>query len=174
MLRLIDVALARGARTLYRGVSLIARPGERVGLVGANGCGKSSLFAAVLGELGIEAGVLESPPAERIAHVAQDIETADQRAIDFVLAGHAPLGAAREELVQAEASHDEMRLAHAHATLAELNEGAILAAAQTVMRGLGFASSDANRAVSGVLGRMAQPARAGACASAPCRSVAAR
>ena len=88
----------------------------------------------------------------RIAHVAQDIEAADQRAIDFVLAGHAPLGAAREELAQAEASHDEMRLAHAHAALAELNEGAILAAAQTVMRGLGFAPSDANRAVTSFSG----------------------
>ena len=115
MLRLIDVALARGARTLYRGVSVMARPGERIGLVGANGCGKSTLFAALLGELGTEAGVIEAPRAERIAHVAQDIEAADQHAIDFVLAGHAPLGAAREELAQAEASHDEMRLAHAHA-----------------------------------------------------------
>ena len=120
----------------------MARPGERIGLVGANGCGKSTLFAALLGELGTEAGVIEAPRAERIAHVAQDIEAADHHAIDFVLAGHAPLGAAREELAQAEASHDEMRLAHAHAALAELNEGAILAAAQTVMRGLGFAPSD--------------------------------
>ena len=152
MLRLIDVALARGARTLYRGVSVMARPGERIGLVGANGCGKSTLFAALLGELGTEAGVIEAPRAERIAHVAQDIEAADHHAIDFVLAGHAPLGAAREELAQAEASHDEMRLAHAHAALAELNEGAILAAAQTVMRGLGFAPSDANRAVTSFSG----------------------
>ena len=51
MLRLIDLAVARGARTLYRNVSLIAPPGERIGLIGANGSGKSTLFAAILGEL---------------------------------------------------------------------------------------------------------------------------
>src|SRR5512145_1067173 len=115
MLRLIDLALARGARTLYRNVSLIAPPGERIGLVGANGSGKSTLFAAVLGELGIDAGTLETPRADRIAHVAQDIEAAEQTALDYVLAGHAPLLAARAELALAEAQHDEMRLAHAHA-----------------------------------------------------------
>jgi ATP-binding cassette subfamily F protein 3 len=147
MLRLIDIAIARGARTLYRGVSLIARPGERIGLVGANGCGKSSLFAAVLGELGIDAGTMEAPPAARIAHVAQDIEADSQRAIDYVASGHAALVAARDELAAAEAGHDEMQLAHAHAALAELNEGAILAEAQTVMHGLGFASADRERPV---------------------------
>ncbi len=91
MLRLIDVALARGARTLYRGVSLIARPGERIGLVGANGCGKSSLFAAILGDLGLEAGSLESPPpaASRTWH--RTSKSATERAIDYVLSGHAPL-----------------------------------------------------------------------------------
>jgi ATP-binding cassette, subfamily F, member 3 len=152
MLRLIDIALARGARTLYRGVSLIARPGERIGLVGANGCGKSSLFSAILGDLGVDGGSLESPPLARVAHVAQDIEVGTERAIDYVLSGHAPLGAARAELAAAEASHDEMRLAHAHATLAELNEGAILAEAQTVMHGLGFASADGERPVSAFSG----------------------
>ena len=152
MLRLIDVALARGARTLYRGVSLIARPGERVGLVGANGCGKSTLFAAILGELGLEAGSMEAPPPERIAHVAQDIDVSGQRAIDYVLAGHAPLTAARAELAAAEASHDEMRLAHAHAALAELNEGSIVAKAATVMHGLGFATSDGDRPVTAFSG----------------------
>ena len=148
MLRLIDIALARGARTLYRGVSLIARPGERIGLVGANGCGKSSLFAAILGDIGVESGTLETPPPARVAHVAQDIEAGTERAIDYVLAGHTPLAEARAELTAAEASHDEMRLAHAHATLAELNEGAILAEAQSVMHGLGFASADGERPVS--------------------------
>ncbi len=152
MLRLIDVAIARGARTLYKGVSLIARPGERIGLVGANGCGKSSLFAAVLGDLGVEAGTIEAPKPQRVAHVAQDIEGGAQPALDYVLAGHAPLMAAREELAAAEASHDEMRLAHAHAALAELNEGAIVASAQTVMHGLGFSSADAARPVTAFSG----------------------
>jgi ATP-binding cassette subfamily F protein 3 len=152
MLRLIDVALARGARTLYRGVSLIARPGERVGLVGANGCGKSTLFAAILGDLGLEAGSMEVPPPERIAHVAQDIDVSGQRAIDYVLAGHAPLTAARAELAAAEASHDEMRLAHAHAAMADLNEGSIVARAATVMHGLGFATSDGDRPVTAFSG----------------------
>jgi len=147
MLRLIDVALARGIRTLYRGVSLIARPGERIGLVGANGTGKSTLFAAVLGELGLETGNLEAPPLPRIAHVAQDIDAADSRALEYVLAGHAPLAAARAELAAAEASHDEMRVAHAHAALAELDEGAIAASAAAVMHGLGFSHADAERPV---------------------------
>jgi ATP-binding cassette subfamily F protein 3 len=152
MLRLIDVAVARGARTLYRGVSLIAPPGERIGLVGANGSGKSTLFATVLGELGIDAGTLETPRADRIAHVAQDIEAAEQAALDYVLASHAPLLAARAELALAEAQHDEMRLAHAHAALAELNEGAIAASAMAVMHGLGFAISEQARPVSAFSG----------------------
>ncbi|MCA3218824.1 MAG: ATP-binding cassette domain-containing protein [Burkholderiales bacterium] len=147
MLRLLDVALARGIRTLYKNVSLIGRPGERIGLVGANGCGKSTLFAAILGDLGLEAGALERPPLARIAHVAQDIEAADETALDYVLAGHAPLMAARQELAAAEAGHDEMQLAHAHALLAEINEGAVIAQAKTVMHGLGFAEVQTSKRV---------------------------
>jgi len=147
MLRLLDFALARGARILYRQVSLAAAPGERIGLVGANGCGKSSLFAAILGELAPEAGALEAPPPARIAHVAQDIEASDDSALDYVLAGHAPLAAARAELAAAQAAHDEMRLAQAHATLAELNQGATAAQALAVMHGLGFADAVTGRKV---------------------------
>jgi len=147
MLRLIDLAVARGARTLYRNVSLIAPPGERIGLIGANGSGKSTLFAAILGELAVDSGAIEAPPLERIAHVAQDIEASEETAIAYVLGGHAPLTAAREELAAAEAQHDPMQLAHAHAVLAELNEGAITASAKAVLHGLGFAESDSARSV---------------------------
>jgi ATP-binding cassette subfamily F protein 3 len=147
MLRLLDLALARGVNVLYRKVSLIAPPGERIGLVGANGCGKSTLFAAILGDLAVESGQLEAPPLARIAHVAQDIEAAEESALDYVLGGHAPLAAARAELQAAEVVHDEMRLAHAHAALAELDEGALRAQALTVMHGLGFADAVAARKV---------------------------
>ena len=98
MLRLLDVSLARGVRVLYSHASLIASDGERVGLIGPNGCGKSTLFAAVLGEIPTEAGEIERPAEERIAHVAQDIEAVDQSAIHFVLSGHAPLEAAKKAL----------------------------------------------------------------------------
>ena len=147
MLRLIDLAAARGVRTLYRNISLSAAPGERVGLTGANGSGKSTLFALLLGELAAEAGRIEAPPPVRIAHVAQDIEASEASAIDYVLAGHAPLMAARAELAAAESSGDDLLLSQAHAHLAELNEGAIAAQAATVLAGLGFAQSDLARPV---------------------------
>ena len=152
MLRLIDVAVARGARTLYRNVSLIAPPGERIGLIGANGSGKSTLFAAILGELGVDAGVIETPAHDRIAHVAQDIEASDLPALEYVLGGHASLVAARAGLRAAEAGHDPMQLAHAHAVLTDLNEGAITAQARAVLHGLGFAQSDGQRAVASFSG----------------------
>ena len=147
MLRLIDLALARGARTLYRNVSLIAPPGERIGLIGANGSGKSTLFAAILGDLGVDAGDIETPPVDRIAHVAQDIDATEQSAIDYVLSGHAPLANARAELAAAEVHPDPMQLAHAHAALADLNEGAITSSAKAMLHGLGFAESDSARPV---------------------------
>jgi ATP-binding cassette subfamily F protein 3 len=145
MLRLIDLAAARGVRTLYGNVSLSAAPGERIGLTGANGSGKSTLFALLLGELAAEAGRIEAPPPSRIAHVAQDIEASEAPAIDYVLAGHAALMAARAELAAAESRGDDLLLSQAHAQLAELNEGAIAAQAATVLAGLGFAQSDLAR-----------------------------
>src|SRR5258706_1050228 len=145
MLRLLDLALARGVRVLYRQVSLVASPGERVGLVGANGSGKATFFAAILGDLALESGAIEAPPQARIASVAQDMEVTGESLLDYVLAGHEPLQAARAELRAAEARGEDMKLAHAHAGLAGLNEGAIRAQAQAVLYGLGFAASASAR-----------------------------
>ncbi len=147
MLRLQNLALARGTRVLYEHATLVASPGERIGLVGPNGCGKSTLFAAILGELSPEAGDIETPPQDRIAHVAQSFVAEPMPCIDFVLSGHAPLMAARAALAAAEASGDEMALATAHANLAELNEGAVVAQARTILAGLGFSQADGDRSV---------------------------
>src|SRR5690242_21787528 len=94
MLRLSALRLDRGPRTLYRDVSITASDGERVGLVGANGCGKSSLLGAILGRVAIDSGSIDAPPPERIATIDQDIEATSDRAIDFVISGHAQIGRA--------------------------------------------------------------------------------
>lgn len=147
MLRLLNLALMRGTRLLYAHANLIASPGERIGLVGPNGCGKSTLFAAILGDLAPEDGELETPPHERIAHVAQSFTVEDISCIDCVLSGHAPLMNAKAALKRAEASGDEMALAAAHSKLAEVNEGAVVAQAKAILAGLGFAEADSCRKV---------------------------
>jgi len=148
VLRLRNLSLARGARVLYRDVSLSAAPSERIGLVGANGSGKSSLLAAILGQVSVEAGDIEAPRTERIAHVAQDIDATTSSALEYVLEGHTPLRLARTALRQAEQGADDLQLAHAHAQLAEVNEGAVIAQALRVMRGLGFGPEVASGSMS--------------------------
>lgn len=144
MLRLQDISLMRGVRVLYSNATLLANPGERVGLVGNNGCGKSSLLAAILGEAPIESGDIEAPEQHLIGHVAQDIDNIDEVAIDWVIGGHGPLIEARKDLANAKT---DMELAQAHATLAELNEGAIEAQAKIILHGLGFTEAATSQRV---------------------------
>ena len=158
MLRLNDVTIARGTRILYEHATAVADAADRVGLVGENGCGKSSLFAAILGELAPEAGTIDAPPLERISHVAQSVVETDEEALAYVLSGHAPLMAAKKEaeeaafvpdgtVDEAAESGDAMREAAALAQLAEVNEGAVRAQALTIMGGLGFLPADATALV---------------------------
>lgn len=147
MLRLNDVTIARGTRILYEHATAVADAADRVGLVGENGCGKSSLFAAILGELAPEAGTIDAPPLERISHVAQSVVETDEEALAYVLSGHAPLMAAKKEAEKAAESGDAMREAAALAQLAEVNEGAVRAQALTIMGGLGFLPADATALV---------------------------
>ncbi len=147
MLRLNDVTIARGTRILYEHATAVADAADRVGLVGENGCGKSSLFAAILGELAPEAGTIDAPPLERISHVAQSVVETDEEALAYVLSGHAPLMAAKKEAEEAAESGDAMREAAALAQLAEVNEGAVRAHALTIMGGLGFLPADATALV---------------------------
>lgn len=147
MLRLNDATIARGTRILYEHATAVADAADRVGLVGENGCGKSSLFAAILGELAPEAGTIDAPPLERISHVAQSVVETDEEALAYVLSGHAPLMAAKKEAEEAAESGDAMREAAALAQLAEVNEGAVRAQALTFMGGLGFLPADATALV---------------------------
>jgi ATP-binding cassette subfamily F protein 3 len=144
--------LDRGTRTLYRDVTLTASDGERVGLVGDNGCGKTSLLAAILGQAELDSGSIDAPPPDRIGCIAQEVEADARRAIDFVMSGHAPLMKARADLEHTMLGGHDLATAQAHAHLAELNEGAIAAQAMALMHGLGFSQHQSERAMSELSG----------------------
>ncbi len=107
MLRLSDITLSRGARVLLKDASLTVFPGHRVGLVGANGAGKSSLFALILGELHQDAGEVELPARWVLSHVAQELVDTDRASLDFVMDGDAELREVENAIREAEARHEE-------------------------------------------------------------------
>ena len=103
MLRLTNLTLARGAKRLLDGASLTVHPGHKVGLIGPNGCGKSSLFALIRGELLPDAGDVQLPAAWTVAHVAQETPSAAVPAIDFVQDGDRELREVERAMAAAEA-----------------------------------------------------------------------
>ena len=138
MINLRDVTLRRGAKVVLEGASVTLNPGEKIGLVGRNGAGKSSLFFALSGRLESDAGEVEVPPHWRVGEVAQHMPETDQGATDFVLEGDLVLMAAQAALEAAEAAHDGHAMAEAHAALEEAGRFDARSRAQTLLMGLGF------------------------------------
>jgi ATP-binding cassette, subfamily F, member 3 len=141
------MTLSRGVRRLVEDVSLQVHAGWRVGVVGANGSGKSSLFALLRGELHPESGDCEVPRHWRIASVAQETPPLARPALEYVLDGDAPLRATEQAIVAADAAHDGHALAELHARLESIDGYTARARAATLLDGLGFAAADHARAV---------------------------
>ena len=153
MLRLSGLTLARGARVLLKDASLTVFPGHRVGLVGANGSGKSSLFALILGELHQEAGEMELPARWVLSHVAQELRDTDRAALDFVMDGDAELREVEAAIREAEQAHEEgERAAMLHARYDEIGGYTAKPRAQALMSGLGFAPEAEARPVASFSG----------------------
>ena len=115
MLTLRQLSLQRGGKPLFDTVSLTVYPGWKVGVIGANGSGKSSLFALLRDELHQDSGDLDLPPRWTIAHVAQETPALPVPALDFVLDGDAELRQIERDLQAAEAARDGARQAELHA-----------------------------------------------------------
>jgi len=138
MITLRDVTLRRGAKVVLERTSLTVHAGEKVGLVGRNGAGKSSLFALLAGRLQADKGDVEVPPRWRVGEVAQSMpETADG-ATEFVLQGDDVLMRAQAQLVDAETGGDGHAIAEAHLALEEAGTFDARARAQALLLGLGF------------------------------------
>ncbi|HWS12754.1 MAG TPA: ATP-binding cassette domain-containing protein [Rhodocyclaceae bacterium] len=152
MITLRNLSLARGGKLLIEGAACQIHAGQKVGVVGANGCGKSSLFALILGELHAEAGELELPPGWVVAHVAQETPADARTAIDHVLDGDAELRRVESEVAAAEHTHDGEAIGLAHERLHQIGGYGARARASALLHGLGFADRDAGRPVSSFSG----------------------
>jgi ATP-binding cassette subfamily F protein 3 len=138
MITLRNITLRRGTKVVLQNAGVTLQPGEKVGLIGRNGAGKSSLFALLTNRLHADAGDVEIPPRWRIGEVAQNMPETHDGATDYVLQGDLPLVAAQAELAAAEASGDGNAMAHAHMALDEAGAFDAPARAQSLLLGLGF------------------------------------
>jgi ATP-binding cassette subfamily F protein 3 len=148
MISFRNFALRRGQRLLLSEVDLALHAGWRVGVVGRNGCGKSSLFAALMGELEADRGDLDVSGKLRIASVAQETPSLPDAALDFVLGGDVQVAAAMRAESEALAREDYEAVAQAHHRLEELNGYDAPARAGRLLHGLGFPAETHSRAVS--------------------------
>ncbi len=147
MIRLQNLTLQRGPQRLLEGAELTLHTGQKVGLIGANGAGKSSLFALLRGELGPDAGDCFVPADWRIAHMRQEVDTLDRLAVDYVLDGDVHLRRVQAELAVAEAGHDGTAIARLHIELDSADGYTADARARKLLAGLGFTSEQMDRRV---------------------------
>jgi len=147
MIRLQNLTLQRGPQRLLDGAELTLHPGQKAGLIGANGAGKSSLFALLRGELGADGGDCLLPPDWRIAHMRQEIETLERQAVDYVLDGDQHLRSVQQQLGVAEAAHDGHAIARLHLELDNANGYSADARARKLLAGLGFSNAQMDQPV---------------------------
>ena len=152
MITLKNVTLRRGAKVLLDNASVTLNPGEKVGLVGRNGAGKSSLFALLNGSLHEDAGDYSLPAQWRMGQVAQDMPETAQGATDFVVEGDTRLLAAQAEVQAAEAGDDGDRMAHAYMELHDAGAHDAPARAQALILGLGFKTTELDNPVNSFSG----------------------
>ena len=152
MITLKGVTLRRGTKVLLEGATVALNPGEKIGLVGRNGAGKSSLFALLSGVLHEDAGEFQIPPTWRMAQVAQEMPETGESATDFVVAGDTRLMAAQAEVHAAEAAGDGERMGHAYAALHDAGAHDAQARAQALILGLGFQVDELCRPVNSFSG----------------------
>src|ERR1700689_282233 len=142
-----DLTRRRGPQALFEQVNFTVFRGNKVGITGANGTGKSSLFAAILGELTPNRGDIDLSAAIKVAHVEQEIAAGDRPAIEFVLDGDAELRRVQAAIEDAERRDASMLLAQLYSSLEAIDGYRAKARAAAIMHGLGFKAADHERSV---------------------------
>ncbi|NRB25776.1 ABC transporter ATP-binding protein [Shewanella sp.] len=138
MISISQAQLIRGTKTLLDETSLTIYPGHKVGLVGANGTGKTSLLALILGKISLDKGDISLPSGWQIATVAQETPALDVSALDYVIDGDFEYRELEAKLVQAQHDDNGNEIAHLHGKIDAIGGYTIRSRAASLLAGLGF------------------------------------
>jgi ATP-binding cassette subfamily F protein 3 len=152
VIRFSNVSLRRGAKPLLEAADASIQPGERIGLIGANGSGKSSLFALLRGELHSDKGEVDFPSQWRLSHVAQETPALERAAVDYAIDGDTVLRNLQAQLASAEEKHDGVLMGELHAALADADAYTVRSRAEKLLSGLGFGQEELQEPVSSFSG----------------------
>ncbi len=152
MLRFDKLSLRRGIKALFTDATFIVHPGQRVGVTGANGTGKSSLFALIRDQLHADAGDFYCPKDWVIAHVAQETPADPRKALDYVLDGDSELRQIEQQLAKAEAAHQGELVAELHNRLDIIGGYTAQSRAARLIHGLGFKPGEEHHPVNSFSG----------------------
>jgi ATP-binding cassette subfamily F protein 3 len=152
MIRLSQVTLQRGTKVLLEGADVTLNPGDKIGLIGPNGSGKTSLFALLRGELHADKGEVDYPSRWRVAYVAQETPALERSALEYAIDGDTTLRRLERELAAAEAANDGHLMGELHAALADGDVYTVRSRAERLLHGLGFTHEQMNVPVSAFSG----------------------
>jgi ATP-binding cassette, subfamily F, member 3 len=152
MITLRQATLSRGNKILLDKVSVSLHEKQKIGLVGQNGCGKSSLFSLLLGQLATDTGDCLINPHLRISHLSQQLPDSDEAALDFVLAGDDDYLKLQQRLAKAEANGDDHEVLNCHGILSQTGGYGKPAQAASIMAGLGFSAVEQQASVNSFSG----------------------
>ena len=147
MLSFTNLALRRGPNLLFEDASFVIHRDKKVGLIGANGAGKTSLFKMITGELDVEEGYLDYPQDLRISYLAQEVPGTDDVAVQYVLEGDKQLIQIQQKIRSAEENERFDELGELHAIFNSMDGHAALSKAEQLMIGLGFSQEDLKKTV---------------------------
>ena len=147
MLQASNLSVRRGVKLLFENTSFQIHSGQKVGLTGANGTGKSSLFSLILHQLHADSGDCHYPDNWIVAHVAQELPDSEQHAIDFVLDGDEELRKLQQSIAIAEDKNDGLQIATLHSQLDNIDGYTANSRASQLLAGLGFSVKDEKRSL---------------------------